>query len=492
MIRTGGPLLTFAGGIASYTKSLSTITDPHPGVLDVVLWAVSGNDRTALLAAIGTGFAFVASVYQLFGPKPYTGVEGQADRKHQDKSFAAADQQQQARHDQVLARLEAMEQRLTADPAVAETSARSFAETVGELAETGDATDLTIAEQAVSGDPLAAGDALMAQMREDRVRGAERARQAARIYAPFSPAKAMAAYKEATDLDPADFWSWIELGRLRVQYETLASARACFQIALQQVTDERDRMVVHGEFGKLLSDEGHLREARQEFEAALAIAERLAAAEPGNALWQRDLSISYERLGEVEVAAGDLAAARQRFEAGLAIAERLAAAEPGNAGWQRDLWVSSNKFGEVEVAAGDLAAARQRFEAALAIAERLAAAEPGNAGWQRDLSISFNKLGDVEVAAGDLAAARARFEAGLAIAERLAAAEPGNAGWQRDLSVSYTRLGDVEVAAGDHAAARQRFEASLAIRERLVEQWPDHPQFAKDLAYVRARIAALE
>ena len=65
----------------------------------------------------------------------------------------------------------------------------------------------------------------------------------------------------------------------------------------------------------------------------LAIAERLAKADPGNAGWQRDLSVSHERIGEVQQAQGDLAAALTSYQASLAIAERLAKADPGNAGW---------------------------------------------------------------------------------------------------------------------------------------------------------------
>jgi len=66
--------------------------------------------------------------------------------------------------------------------------------------------------------------------------------------------------------------------------------------------------------------------------------------------------------------------------------ERLAKADPGNAGWQRDLSVSQDRIGDVQQAQGDLAAALTSHQAALAIAERLAKADPGNAGWQRDLS----------------------------------------------------------------------------------------------------------
>ena len=89
----------------------------------------------------------------------------------------------------------------------------------------------------------------------------------------------------------------------------------------------------------------------------------------------------------------------------LAISERLAKADPGNAGWQRDLSVSYNKIGDVQVAQGDLPAALKATATGSRSRERLAKADPGNAGWQRDLSVSYDKIGDVQVAQGDLAAA---------------------------------------------------------------------------------------
>ena len=77
--------------------------------------------------------------------------------------------------------------------------------------------------------------------------------------------------------------------------------------------------------------------------------------------------------------------ARQSYRAALAIRERLAKADPGNAGWQRDFAVSHNKFGDVQRAQGDLPAALASYRASFAIAERLAKADPGNTEWQRDL-----------------------------------------------------------------------------------------------------------
>jgi hypothetical protein len=58
--------------------------------------------------------------------------------------------------------------------------------------------------------------------------------------------------------------------------------------------------------------------------------EPLAKSDPGNALLQRDLSASYEKVGDVQVEQGDLAALKS-YQDSLAIAERLAKSEPGNA-----------------------------------------------------------------------------------------------------------------------------------------------------------------
>ena len=96
--------------------------------------------------------------------------------------------------------------------------------------------------------------------------------------------------------------------------------------------------------------------------------------------------------------------------------ERLAKSDPGNAGWQRDLSVSYDKVGDVQVAQGDLAGALKSYRDSLAITERLAKSDPGNAGWQRDLSVSYNKVGDVQMAQGDLAGALKSYRDGLAIA----------------------------------------------------------------------------
>ncbi len=72
--------------------------------------------------------------------------------------------------------------------------------------------------------------------------------------------------------------------------------------------------------------------ALAEYEQFRAAAEKLAAQDPGNAEWQRDLSVSYEKIGDVQRAQGDLGGALKAYQDSLAIRQKLAAQDPGNAG----------------------------------------------------------------------------------------------------------------------------------------------------------------
>ena len=140
-------------------------------------------------------------------------------------------------------------------------------------------------------------------------------------------------------------------------------------------------------------------------------------------------------------AQGNLDDALTAYEDSLDISEKLAAQDPSNAGWQRDLSVSYDKIGDVQSARGNLDGRAQGLRrTSLAIREKLAAQDPSNTGWQRDLSVSFNKIGDVQSARGNLDAALKAYRDSLAIAREAGRAGPEQRRWQRDLSGSSKRI----------------------------------------------------
>ena len=90
----------------------------------------------------------------------------------------------------------------------------------------------------------------------------------------------------------------------------------------------------------------------------------------------RSLSVSQDRIGYVLVAQGNLAPALDSYRASLAIAERLAQADPGNAGWQRDVWVSLWRLAKIEGTGVSWAQVLERMEAMRARGVLLPTDEP--------------------------------------------------------------------------------------------------------------------
>jgi hypothetical protein len=135
-------------------------------------------------------------------------------------------------------------------------------------------------------------------------------------------------------------------------------------------------------------DRGHYRETHR----------LLAEIGEFDALSPRHAATAYRYLGDAIAPYGNLQATLAAYRAGLAIAERLAAADPSSATAQRDLFVSHNKVGDVLVAQGQGEAALAAYRAGLAIAERLAAADPSSATTQRDLTIVRGKMTAISAA----------------------------------------------------------------------------------------------
>ncbi len=121
---------------------------------------------------------------------------------------------------------------------------------------------------------------------------------------------------------------------------------------------------------------GSRRRAQSLSTTASRFERRLAARDPDNAEWQRDLSVSYDRIGDISAARGDRDGALKAYKDGLEIGKKLAARDPGNAEWQRDLSVSYDRIGDICA----VSRPRRRFEPcrkALRL-QKLAALDPNN------------------------------------------------------------------------------------------------------------------
>jgi hypothetical protein len=92
------------------------------------------------------------------------------------------------------------------------------------------------------------------------------------------------------------------------------------------------------------------------------------------------------------MATGDPVAALASYRSGLGTVERLAAIDPTNTEWQRDLAVAHSRIGDCLVGRGDRPAALDSFRSALAIRERMASLEPDSARWQHEVLVNLLRI----------------------------------------------------------------------------------------------------
>jgi len=78
-------------------------------------------------------------------------------------------------------------------------------------------------------------------------------------------------------------------------------------------------------------------EALTAYQDGLTIRQRLAATNPGNAGWQRDLAITYARIASVLSSQGDTANALEQFRLGRAIIAHVLEKSADNAQLPKDL-----------------------------------------------------------------------------------------------------------------------------------------------------------
>ena len=182
---------------------------------------------------------------------------------------------------------------------------------------------------------------------------------------------------------------------------------------------------------------------------------------PSHVNLQDYIGSDYQRLGDLDEKLGDLNGARADFEAGLAVRQKISAADPTNTDLQYYVSAFLRRLGDLAVKQGDLAGARKAYEDCLAIRQRLSASDPSSAQLQNAVALDLEDLAGVAFSQNDLATARADYDACLAIRRQLADADPTNAALQQLILRAMARSARVagsSVSWRDVAVQYQRIE----------------------------------
>ena len=170
---------------------------------------------------------------------------------------------------------------------------------------------------AVAEDKSASAERATARAAKDRKDAAIAYRNLGAIAGLADPKRALEAYEKAVALDPDDLESLFWAGWIEIDYGDLNKAQARLERVLTLAKTDDQALYKYRALtglGDIKEHRGGLEGELKSYNDSLAIVARLAKSDPGNAEWQRDLSVSYNKVGDVQKAQGDLTGALKSYQ----------------------------------------------------------------------------------------------------------------------------------------------------------------------------------
>lgn len=335
-------------------------------------------------------------------------------------------------------------------------------------------------EEVISASAREAEEAALAaaERRADANRkAADAARHIAALARPKDVAKAAKYFKRATDFEPDDYQTWMDLASVSIDIGNTSQASRAYRKASALARDAgslADRYWAANGQGDIVLAQGRLERALAFFKAASNIAEEMIAAEPDNLDVKRNRQVSFNRIGDVLIAMGDLNAARKAFAEGLEIARELVAADPDYLTWQRDLSVSDERMGNVLKAQGEFDAALSHHEATYNRLKPFSDNDPNDNDLARFLMVTLYKIGDIRLLKTDTDGALEAYIEAMDIAKALVEIDAGNVVWLRDLAIAEERIGDIHFEREKFHDAMFHYKASLDRVLPMIAADPDN------------------
>jgi len=270
-------------------------------------------------------------------------------------------------------------------------------------------------------------------------------------------------------------------------------AREKFEEALsirQRLIDalQLDLSFSYADIGYILSVQGESDDALEYCSRALNIREALLKQQPGDADLNRYKSTCLEQIGHELTVVGEFEKAFEVYRQSLEITRELAARE-GNTMWQRDYSISLERMGDVLAAQGKWSDALRNYEASHSICLKLLSQDPKNSMWQSDLFWTYQDIGNVKMAQNKVQEAQNNYDAAFAIAKKLTETDSFNSEWESNLGIISEKRGEVLTAQGTVTEALQNYRESSSIAKRLSETDPGNYEWKSNLAIVTEKNA---
>lgn len=283
----------------------------------------------------------------------------------------------------------------------------------------------------------------------------------------FAVDRAIPIWEQVTALDPADHWSWIQLGRLYGQAGRVTDQKRAFEASLTAAKDDRAKAVSLASIGDVQLPLGDFVGARRSFQAALSVLEGLAQNAP-SADADFDVALATFKLANLDYRAGDLRRAIAGYQRALAIADRRAAEADQSVRFAPMISFVLGFLSDAQRKAEDIAGARASAERALTIERAYSIAHPNDLHADKGLAEALTRVGAVEQEEGANEKAIGLYQQAIGLLEAASAKDVSNLDFKNSLAVVLERMGDVQLASGDSAGAEATYRRLIALAEGLL------------------------
>jgi eukaryotic-like serine/threonine-protein kinase len=285
-----------------------------------------------------------------------------------------------------------------------------------------------------------------------------------------------------------------QVSRLDIMEAVDDQAMKYFQAQpMDEVTDRalEQRASALEKIGSVRLDQGQLAAAMTSYQAARAVATRLADAAPTNIDRQLALAEVWAFIGMTQWRQGKLDDAQRSFASGQATLQRAAVHAPGNTQLAFQRATLDNNIGHVMEARGELDQAAAQYRHMLAQMQDLVIGQPHNPDWVEYLGSAYNNLGKLALMRGDLAEAVAHYGADERIQSGLLAAEPKNMSRRDNLLTVHAILGRTQALTGDTTTGMERLQRAVDMATQLGVLDPSNTDFQEHAALYATQLSRL-
>ncbi|MEJ7776041.1 MAG: TIR domain-containing protein [Sphingomicrobium sp.] len=256
-------------------------------------------------------------------------------------------------------------------------------------------------------------------------------------------------------------------GALKRYREALASTAE----TIRRHPDDPQRLFDHAQnvywVGYIAYQRGEVGEASNRFNEYRRLAGRMVEFDPGNKDFRLEEIYASSNLGTLLFDQRRYDQAARAYEASLRPAESLAAAEPSNLDYQKQVSENLAWLADTHESAGELDRALAERERQLRILGSVGRLDPVD---QRAAMTAHYAMGRLLASRGDTQAGLKELQAGAAIAEALYRIEPDNTEWLQANVAGRFDLAELQLATGELDDSARTTRGACDIVSRLLQR----------------------